>query len=145
MYGDGQQIRDWLYVKDHCSAIRVVLDQGGPGETYNIGGSNEKPNIEVVERLCAILDEQRPRSDGQAYARQITFVTDRPGHDRRYAIDSSKIRARARLDPGRDLRHRVPQDRGLVSGTWRLDPATSPAGRIGSGQPATMAQRWHEP
>jgi len=92
VYGDGRQIRDWLYVQDHCSAIRVVLDQGRPGETYNIGGSNEKPNIEVVERLCAILDEQRPRSDGRAYARQITYVTDRPGHDRRYAIDSRKIR-----------------------------------------------------
>ena len=92
VYGDGRQIRDWLYVQDHCSAVRVVLHQGGPGETYNIGGANERPNIEVVERLCAILDEQRPRSDGRAYARQITYVTDRPGHDRRYAIDSRKIR-----------------------------------------------------
>ncbi len=92
VYGDGRQIRDWLYVKDHCGAIRAVLADGRPGETYNIGGANERLNVEVVERLCAILDELSPRADGLSYARQISFVTDRPGHDRRYAIDSSKIR-----------------------------------------------------
>ena len=91
VYGDGQQIRDWLYVKDHCSAIRRVLERGATGQTYNIGGWNEKANLEVVQALCAILDEMRPRSDGMSYAAQITFVKDRPGHDRRYAIDASKI------------------------------------------------------
>ena len=91
IYGDGQQIRDWLYVKDHCSAIRRVLASGRVGETYNIGGWNEKPNIEVVQRICAILDELAPRSDSKPYTDQITYVTDRPGHDRRYAIDATKI------------------------------------------------------
>ena len=91
IYGDGKQIRDWLYVKDHCSAIREVLKQGQIGETYNIGGWNEKTNLEVVETLCAVLDELKPKSDGKSYADQITFVKDRPGHDRRYAIDASKL------------------------------------------------------
>lgn len=91
IYGDGQQIRDWLYVKDHCSAIRRVLEAGRVGETYNVGGWNEKPNLEVVHTLCAILDELSPRADGKPYREQITYVTDRPGHDRRYAIDAGKI------------------------------------------------------
>jgi len=91
IYGDGQQIRDWLYVGDHCSAIREVLAKGKLGETYNIGGWNEKPNIEVVKTICQILDEFKPRSDSKSYSEQITFVKDRPGHDRRYAIDASKI------------------------------------------------------
>lgn len=91
IYGDGQQIRDWLYVGDHCSAIRKVLKSGKPGEIYNIGGLNEKANIEVVEIICAILDEIVPRSDGKLYKEQIAFVKDRPGHDKRYAIDASKI------------------------------------------------------
>lgn len=91
IYGDGQQIRDWLYVKDHCSAIRRVLEAGRPGETYNVGGWNEKPNLDVVHTLCAILDELRPRVDGKSYREQITYVKDRPGHDRRYAIDATKI------------------------------------------------------
>jgi dTDP-glucose 4,6-dehydratase len=91
IYGDGQQIRDWLYVKDHCSAIRRVLEAGRPGETYNIGGWNEKPNIEIVQTICSLLDELRPRPDGKSYATQIQFVADRPGHDRRYAIDARKI------------------------------------------------------
>ncbi len=91
IYGDGQQIRDWLYVKDHCSAIRRVLEAGRVGETYNVGGWNEKPNLDVVHTLCAILDELQPRADGQPYKTQITYVTDRPGHDRRYAIDASKL------------------------------------------------------
>ena len=91
IYGDGKQIRDWLYVKDHCSAIREVLKQGHMGETYNVGGWNEKTNLEVVKTLCAILDELKPKSDGKSYADQITFVKDRPGHDRRYAIDASKL------------------------------------------------------
>lgn len=91
IYGDGQQIRDWLYVKDHCSAIRRVLEAGKQGETYNVGGWNEKTNLEVVHTVCVVLDELRPRSDGQSYKIQITFVQDRPGHDRRYAINASKI------------------------------------------------------
>ena len=91
VYGDGQQIRDWLYVKDHCSAIRVVLSSGRVGETYNVGGWNEKANLDIVHSVCALLDEMQPRSDAQPYASQISFVTDRPGHDRRYAIDARKI------------------------------------------------------
>ncbi len=91
VYGDGMQVRDWLYVKDHCSAIRRVLDGGRLGEVYNVGGWNEKPNIEIVHSVCALLDELRPRSDGQSYREQITFVADRPGHDQRYAIDASKM------------------------------------------------------
>ncbi len=91
IYGDGQQIRDWLYVKDHCSAIRRVLEAGQLGETYNVGGWNEKPNLDVVHTICAILDELRPKADGSSYASQITYVKDRPGHDRRYAIDATKL------------------------------------------------------
>ncbi|RMW99244.1 dTDP-glucose 4,6-dehydratase [Allofranklinella schreckenbergeri] len=91
IYGDGQQIRDWLYVRDHCRAIARVLEAGQPGQTYNIGGHNEIANIDIVRRICALLDALRPRSDGASYAEQITFVPDRPGHDRRYAIDASKI------------------------------------------------------
>jgi len=91
VYGDGKQIRDWLYVSDHCSAIREVLANGRLGETYNIGGWNEKANIEVVSTICKILDELKPRIDKKSYIEQITFVKDRPGHDRRYAIDASKI------------------------------------------------------
>lgn len=91
IYGNGQQIRDWLYVEDHGAAIRRVLEAGVPGEVYNIGGWNEKPNLEVVKALCCILDSKQPRADGQSYADQITFVEDRPGHDQRYAIDASKL------------------------------------------------------
>lgn len=91
VYGDGMQVRDWLYVKDHCSAIRRVLEAGKPGEVYNVGGWNEKPNIEIVYTVCALLDELRPLSDGKSYREQITHVKDRPGHDRRYAIDAGKI------------------------------------------------------
>ncbi len=90
VYGDGMQVRDWLYVKDHCSAIRAVLAGGRLGETYNVGGWNEKPNIEIVRTVCALLDELRPTAAGP-YARLITHVKDRPGHDRRYAIDARKI------------------------------------------------------
>ena len=91
IYGDGMQVRDWLYVQDHCSAIARVLQAGRLGETYNVGGWNEKPNIEVVRTLCSLLDELQPRADGQSYASQIAFVKDRAGHDRRYAIDARKI------------------------------------------------------
>ena len=91
VYGDGMQIRDWLYVKDHCSAIRRVLKAGRTGEVYNIGGWNEMPNIEIVKTVCSLLDELRPRTDSKPYIEQITYVADRLGHDRRYAIDASKI------------------------------------------------------
>ena len=91
IYGDGMQVRDWLYVQDHCRAIQRVLAAGRLGETYNVGGWNEKPNIDVVRTLCCLLDELQPRADGQSYATQITFVKDRAGHDRRYAIDARKI------------------------------------------------------
>ena len=91
VYGTGEQIRDWLYVEDHARALYLAATTGIPGETYNIGGHNEKRNIDVVNSLCALLDELSPRSDGRSYTEQITFVTDRPGHDLRYAIDASKI------------------------------------------------------
>jgi dTDP-glucose 4,6-dehydratase len=91
VYGDGLQVRDWLYVKDHCSAIRRVLEAGKAGEVYNVGGWNEKPNIDIVHTVCALLDEMRPKAGGASYSTQITSVKDRPGHDRRYAIDASKI------------------------------------------------------
>jgi dTDP-glucose 4,6-dehydratase len=91
VYGDGKNVRDWLYVLDHCAAVRLALDKGRPGETYNIGGSCERTNIDVVQQICAILDRVQPRAGGR-YAELITFVKDRPGHDRRYAIDSAKAR-----------------------------------------------------
>lgn len=93
VYGDGMQIRDWLYVEDHAAAIWLVLQKGRLGETYNIGGLNEKPNIEIVNTICALLDKKSPRADGQPYASQITYVADRPGHDRRYAIDCTKLQS----------------------------------------------------
>ena len=91
VYGDGMQIRDWLYVEDHATALWAVLRGGRVGETYNIGGLNEKPNIEIVNTICSLLDKKSPRADGQSYTKQITYVQDRPGHDRRYAIDATKI------------------------------------------------------
>ena len=91
VYGDGMQVRDWLYVKDHCSAIRCVLEGGRLGQTYNVGGWNEKPNIEIVRTVCTLLDELQARADGVSYAQQISYVKDRPGHDRRYAIDARKL------------------------------------------------------
>ena len=93
VYGDGMQVRDWLYVKDHCTAVRAVLHKGRPGETYNVGGNSEKPNLEVVRAICGILDKLRPAQDGRPYEHLISHVGDRPGHDRRYAIDSRKIRS----------------------------------------------------
>jgi dTDP-glucose 4,6-dehydratase len=91
IYGDGMNVRDWLYVADHCAAIRVVLDKGRPGETYNIGGWNEKPNLDIVHTVCALLDEMHPGSPTLPHAELIAYVKDRPGHDRRYAIDARKI------------------------------------------------------
>ncbi|WP_119717244.1 dTDP-glucose 4,6-dehydratase [Cognatilysobacter tabacisoli] len=99
VYGDGKQVRDWLFVTDHCEAIRTVLAKGRVGETYNVGGNSEKQNIEVVQAICALLDERRPREDGKPRASQIAYVADRPGHDRRYAIDASKLRDELGWEP----------------------------------------------
>lgn len=99
IYGDGQNVRDWLYVRDHCRAIMRVLDAGRPGGTYNIGGNSERANLGVVHSVCAILDELQPRPDAANYASLVTFVKDRPGHDRRYAIDPTKIRTELAWEP----------------------------------------------
>lgn len=99
IYGDGKNIRDWLYVKDHCSAIRNILNNGSVGEVYNIGGSNEKTNLEVVRMLCDILDKIKPLKNGLSYSNQITFVKDRPGHDRRYAINATKLKKNLKWKP----------------------------------------------
>ena len=130
IYGDGQQIRDWLYVGDHCSAIREVLARGKLGETYNIGGWNEKANIDVVKTICSILDELKPRPDGKSYAEQITFVKDRPGHDRRYAIDASKVERELGWRPAQTFETGIRKTvqwyldnpdwiKGVVSGSYR--------------------------
>lgn len=100
IYGDGRQVRDWLYVCDHCAAIRTILEKGCIGETYNIGGNSEKSNIDTVHLLCDILDAERPREDGRSYREQIVFVTDRPGHDRRYAINATKLTGELGWHPG---------------------------------------------
>ena len=102
VYGAGDNIRDWLHVGDHAEALRAVIAGGRPGETYNIGGNNERKNIDLVRLLCGLLDELRPRAGGKSYAEQITFVTDRPGHDLRYAIDSTKIRRELGWTPKQD-------------------------------------------
>ena len=99
IYGDGQQVRDWLFVEDHCAAISLVLQKGRVGETYNVGGLNEQPNLEVVRRICALLDRKSPRPDGKPYAAQITTVADRPGHDRRYAINCGKLQSELGWSP----------------------------------------------
>ncbi len=118
VYGDGQQIRDWLYVGDHCSAIARVLERGRLGETYNVGGWNEKPNIEIVKTICGLLDELRPRSDGRSYAEQITYVKDRPGHDRRYAIDARKIERELGWRPAETFETGIRK-----TGNWYLENA----------------------
>jgi len=140
VYGDGMQVRDWLYVKDHCSAIRRVLEAGRPGETYNVGGWNEMPNIDIVHTVCSLLDELQPRADGQPYAAQISHVADRPGHDRRYAIDARKIERELGWKPaetfGSGIRKTVqwyldnPEwIRNVQSGGYREWVATNYAGR----------------
>lgn len=116
IYGDGQQIRDWLYVRDHCLAIACVLDNGVVGETYNVGGNNEKTNLEVVQTICATLDPLRPLQNGKSYREQITFVKDRPGHDRRYAIDASKIKRDLGWEPQESFESGI-----LKTITWYLD------------------------
>jgi dTDP-glucose 4,6-dehydratase len=126
VYGDGQQVRDWLYVKDHCSAIREVLARGQLGETYNVGGWNEKPNIEIVNTVCALLDEMHPDPAG-SYERLITYVTDRPGHDRRYAIDARKLERELGWKPAETFETGI---RKTVR--WYLDN-TEWVGRVQSG------------
>ena len=104
VYGDGQNIRDWLYVEDHCSAIRSILRGGRPGETYNVGGASEKTNLEVIETICDVLDELVPESQFRPHKSLIKFVTDRPGHDRRYAIDATKLRLELGWQPRENFR-----------------------------------------
>ncbi|MBF0417150.1 MAG: dTDP-glucose 4,6-dehydratase [Magnetococcales bacterium] len=118
IYGDGMQVRDWLHVEDHCLAIMRVLEAGRTGETYNIGGWNEKPNLDVVRTICAVLDRERPRPDGRDYVEQMTFVQDRPGHDRRYAIDAGKIERELGWRPEETF------ESGIVkTARWYLDHA----------------------
>jgi dTDP-glucose 4,6-dehydratase len=109
VYGDGRQVRDWLYVEDHCMALRAVLAGGRPGETYNIGGRSERANLDVVHAICRALDAARPRSGGRAYAELVTHVKDRPGHDRRYAIDDSKIASELGWKPAMDFEAGIAQ------------------------------------
>jgi len=132
VYGDGRQVRDWLFVADHCEAIRTVLARGRVGETYNVGGNSEKQNIEVVHAICALLDQRRPRADGQPRASQITYVADRPGHDRRYAIDASKLRDELGWEPRYSFEHGIEETidwylanqdwvRRVLDGSYRLE------------------------
>lgn len=105
VYGDGKNIRDWLHVEDHCCGIELILEKGKMGETYNIGGNSERTNLQVVETLCTIMDERRP--NGIPHNRKIQFVNDRPGHDRRYAIDASKIKRELRFDTNSNFRQKL--------------------------------------
>ncbi|WP_019303603.1 dTDP-glucose 4,6-dehydratase [Xanthomonas oryzae] len=132
VYGDGKQVRDWLFVSDHCEAIRTVLAKGKVGETYNVGGNSERQNIEVVQAICALLDQHRPREDGKPRASQITYVTDRPGHDRRYAIDASKLKNELGWEPAYTFEQGIAQTvqwylanqawvQGVLDGSYRLE------------------------
>ncbi|KPN21284.1 dTDP-glucose 4,6-dehydratase [Xanthomonas sp. Mitacek01] len=132
VYGDGRQVRDWLFVTDHCAAIRTVLEKGRVGETYNVGGDSERQNIEVVEAICRLLDARRPREDGQPRSSQITYVKDRPGHDRRYAIDASKLQGELGWKPEHTFESGIAftvdwylanQDwvQGILDGSYRLE------------------------
>lgn len=132
VYGDGKQVRDWLFVTDHCAAIRTVLEKGRIGETYNVGGDSERQNIEVVEAICRLLDDRRPREDGQPRSSQISYVKDRPGHDRRYAIDASKLQGELGWKPEHTFETGIEftvdwylsnQDwvRGILDGSYRLE------------------------
>lgn len=127
VYGDGMQIRDWLYVEDHAAAIWLVLQRGRVGETYNIGGLNEQPNIEIVRAICRLLDAKSPRADGQSYAKQITYVTDRPGHDRRYAIDCTKLQRELGWAPRESFATGIAKtvDWYLAHRSWAADITTS--------------------
>jgi dTDP-glucose 4,6-dehydratase len=137
VYGDGMQIRDWLYVEDHAAAIWLVLQRGRVGETYNIGGLNEKPNIEIVQTICSLLDQKSPRSDGKRYATQITYVADRPGHDRRYAIDCAKIQKELGWSPAENFTTGISKtvDWYLTHRSWASDITTKKYARerLGTG------------
>jgi dTDP-glucose 4,6-dehydratase len=134
VYGDGMQVRDWLYVKDHCSAIRRVLDAGRVGEVYNVGGWNEMPNIEIVHTVCALLDAMRPRADGRSYRDQISYVADRPGHDRRYAIDARKLESELGWRPAETFETWHPQDGAVVPGQPAMGGPRSKWSLSGLGQ-----------
>ncbi|MEA9770330.1 dTDP-glucose 4,6-dehydratase [Xanthomonas campestris pv. raphani] len=132
VYGDGKQVRDWLFVSDHCEAIRTVLAKGRVGETYNVGGNSERQNIEVVQAICALLDQHRPREDGKPRESQIAYVTDRPGHDRRYAIDASKLKDELGWEPVYTFEQGIAQTvewyltnqtwvQGVLDGSYRLE------------------------
>ena len=132
IYGDGRNVRDWLYVGDHCTAINAVLDGGRVGETYNVGGDAEMQNIDVVHAICALLDARRPRADGRPRASQITYVADRPGHDRRYAIDASKLKRELGWQPGHSFEHGIAETvdwylqnqdwvQSVLDGSYRLE------------------------
>jgi len=141
VYGDGQQVRDWLYVGDHCAAIWQVLQRGRVGETYNIGGLNEKPNLELVQTICGLLDGKAPRADAQPYAGQIQFVADRPGHDRRYAIDCAKIQRELGWAPRETFATGMEKtlDWYLAHRAWAADITTQKYARerLGTGQSST--------
>ena len=115
VYGDGQNVRDWLYVEDHCRAIRTVLSQGRAGETYNIGGRSEKKNLEIVAAICELLDELRPNDPPVPHSKLVTFVKDRPGHDRRYAMDARKIERELGWRPQETFASGIRKDGLLVS------------------------------
>ncbi len=126
VYGDGGNIRDWLFVEDHVRALQLVFEQACPGETYNIGGNNERTNLQVVQTICAELDRRLPRDDGKPYAEQIEFVTDRPGHDRRYAIDASKIRRDLGWEPLTSFEQGIRQTVDwYLSNKWWWEPLLS--------------------
>lgn len=130
VYGDGQQVRDWLFVEDHCSAIQRVLDAGTPGEVYNVGGDSEKPNLEVVKTICRLLDEMAPERGPVPHEELITFVKDRPGHDRRYAIDASKIKNQLGWKPENDFESGLRKTmRWYLDNTEWLERVTSGAYR----------------
>ncbi len=137
VYGDGMQIRDWLYVEDHAAAIWLVLQKGRTGETYNIGGLNEKPNLEIVNTICALLDKKSPRADGKKYATQLTYVQDRPGHDRRYAIDATKLQQELGWAPKENFASGIEKtvDWYLQNRAWAAELSAKYAReRLGTGQ-----------
>ena len=129
VYGDGRQVRDWLFVVDHCRAIETVLEKGKIGETYNVGGGNQQANIDVVHMVCDLLDELVPESPHKPHRQLIRFVQDRPGHDRRYAIDARKLERELGWRAAGDLCHRAAQDRGMVPGQPAMDGG-SDVGRV---------------
>ena len=137
VYGDGRNVRDWLFVKDHCAAIRRVLEAGRVGETYNVGGDAERENIHVVKTICALLDERRPRADGKPRSSQVTYVSDRPGHDRRYAIDCAKLQQEFGWAPREDFASGISKtvDWYLSNRDWAADITTRRYARERLGAP----------